>query len=436
MTNKEQASLDKTLACSGQANAGTQQPQSASHYLQRYESTPAMMHSIDSAGNIINVSNVWLKAMGYTRTEVVGRPSTDFLTADFLTLIFLTEESRAQTNNNTSAADLKMGSYVERPYQMVKKDGDVIEVLISASTENIQVETIEESPTVIVHMTECNHPQSERMRYQEKLAKMAEIRSAELQETNERLTREIRDRQQAQAELIQRANALERSNADLEQFAYVISHDLQEPLRAMTVFSQLLEQQYSEQLDDTANGYINHVIEGGIRMQALINGILAFSRVSYSRNNFEPTDTQQALTTALQNLQAAIEETHSKITYDDLPQITGDSSQITQLFQNLISNAIKFRGAEPPRIHISSTQQADQWLFRITDNGIGIPPEQQSRIFDLFQRLPSYQEQEGYGIGLAICKKIVQRHNGVLSVEANPDQGTTFFFTIPIQKTI
>ena len=199
----------------------------------------------------------------------------------------------------------------------------------------------------------------------------------------------------------------------------------------MTVFSQLLSQRYSHQLDDTAAGYIKHVVEGGIRMQALIDGILAFSRITHNTDTFEQTDTASVLAIALKNLQTALTEAQANVTYDALPTLPADSNQITQLFQNLIGNAIKFRSDKPPRIHISAEQQDDRWLFSVQDNGIGIPSEQQSRIFDLFQRLHTHEEQEGYGIGLAICKKIVQRHNGVLSVDSKPREGTVFCFTLP-----
>ena len=273
--------------------------------------------------------------------------------------------------------------------------------------------------------------EAELVRHREHLEELVASRAAELHTANKQLTKEIQERKRVQSQLIKRARALERSNTDLEQFAYVISHDLQEPLRAMTVFSQLLSQRYSHQLDDTAAGYIKHVVEGGIRMQALIDGILAFSRITHNTDTFEQTDTASVLAIALKNLQTALTEAQANVTYDALPTLPADSNQITQLFQNLIGNAIKFRSDKPPRIHISAEQQDDRWLFSVQDNGIGIPSEQQSRIFDLFQRLHTHEEQEGYGIGLAICKKIVQRHNGVLSVDSKPREGTVFCFTLP-----
>ena len=393
-------------------------------YQQLYKNTPVMMHSIDSTGAIISVSDFWLKTMGYESSEVIGRSPIDFLTP----------ASRQRAEDLTIPGYFKMGTCTEVPYQMVKKDGTLIDVLLSATVERDSSGAFLRSLAVLTNMTERKQTEAKLNRYQAHLEEMVVARTEELQQANERLSREVRDRQRAQSQLAQRAEALERSNADLEQFAYVISHDLQEPLRAMTVFSQLLSQRYSHQLDNTASGYINHVVEGGIRMQALIDGILAFSRVTYSSRSFELIDLQEALETALQNLQTAIDENQAEVTYDRLPRLIVDSSQIAQLFQNLIGNAIKFRSAAPPRIHIFSEQQAHHWVLSIKDNGIGIPAEQQSRIFDLFQRLHAHPDKEGYGIGLAICKKIVQRHGGSLSVASALEQGTTFSFTLPLKR--
>ena len=394
---------------------------SESHYRKLYENTPVMMHSIDARGILISVNDFWLKTMGYALSDVLGHASTDFFTP----------VSRQYAKETALPAFMKTGRCSNVPYQMVTKSGDVIDVLLSATSEKDAAGSLVRSLAVMVDVTEQKRTEAELNRHQAHLEEMVLARTAELQDYNDRLTREIRDRRLTQAMLTQRAIALERSNEDLEQFAYVISHDLQEPLRAMTVFSQLLSQRYGKTLDSTANGYINHVVEGGIRMQALIDGILAFSRVTYSRRRFELSDLQQTLDDALQNLQTAIDETHAVITSDRLPQLIVDSHQITQLFQNLISNAIKFRSSATPKIHITATQEADRWLFSVKDNGIGILPDQQARIFDLFQRLHTHQEKDGYGIGLAICKKIVQRHSGSLTVSSEQGVGTVFSFTIP-----
>ncbi|MGJ3254270.1 MAG: PAS domain S-box protein [Elainellaceae cyanobacterium] len=238
----------------------------------------------------------------------------------------------------------------------------------------------------------------------------------------------------AQAQLLEQETIqrqeLARSNADLQQFAYVASHDLQEPLRMITSYLQLIERRYKDQLDDNANDFINFAVEGATRMQTLINDLLSYSRVGTRGKSFEQTDVGTCLKRALVNLKMAIDETDATITYDEMPQIMADETQLTQLFQNLIGNAIKFRGAHSPHIHIHAQRRQDDWLFAVQDNGIGIEPQYAQRIFMIFQRLHGRNEYPGTGIGLAICKKIVERHNGHIWIESELGKGTTFFFTI------
>ena len=267
--------------------------------------------------------------------------------------------------------------------------------------------------------------------YQMHLEDLVKSRAAEIQAANNHLQAEVLEHQQTQTELTKRAQALEQSNADLEEFTYVISHDLQEPLQAMTAFSQLLQQQYSNQLDTTASNYLTNIVEGGVRMQALIDGILTISRVANQRQMFETVDVQHILEMALANLRTTLADSQATITYDALPTLTVDSHQITQLFQNLISNSVKFRGTELPHIHIAAAHQRDRWIFSVQDNGIGITKDHQERIFRLFQRLHTRPEQDGYGIGLALCKRIVECHQGSIWIESEPNEGATFYFTIP-----
>lgn len=256
----------------------------------------------------------------------------------------------------------------------------------------------------------------------------------ELLEENERLRAKVLEQQKTEQMLACQAQDLAHSNADLEEFAYVISHDLQEPLRAMTAFSQLLGQRYKEQLNDSAKGYINHIVDGGIRMKAMIDGILELSRINNNKQPVEhPTDLEQVVETVLENLELIRSETQATITHNALPTVYVDESHAVQLLQNLISNAIKFRGLELPTIHITAQQQFDKWLFSISDNGIGIPKDQQKRIFKLFQRLHNQQEKKGYGIGLAICKKIVEHYQGDIWLESSPGQGAIFYFTLTVK---
>jgi PAS domain S-box-containing protein len=239
-------------------------------------------------------------------------------------------------------------------------------------------------------------------------------------------------RKEAEQELARRAADLARSNADLEQFAYVASHDLQEPLRIVTSYLQLLEQRYDDQLDDDAREFIGFAVDGAARMKTLINDLLSYSRVGTRGKEFEPTDCEAVLRQALANLAKTIEEQSAVVTHDGLPTVMGDYSQLGQLFQNLIANAIKFRGETAPRVHIAAERNDREWFFCVKDNGIGFEQQFAERIFVIFQRLHGRSEYPGTGIGLAICKRIVERHGGRIWAESEAGKGARFFFTIPV----
>lgn len=232
-------------------------------------------------------------------------------------------------------------------------------------------------------------------------------------------------------ELKRMEDDLRRSNADLEQFAYVASHDLQEPLRTVTGMVQLLQQRYQDQLDENANEYIHYTVDAAVRMQNLISDLLEFSRIDRKSRPFVTTEMEKVLQTAKANLQTAIADSRAQITSDPLPIIQADRSQLTQVLQNLLSNAIKFRSEEPLKIHISAEKIEDGWQFGVHDNGIGIDPQYFERIFLLFQRLHTRRQYPGTGIGLALSKKIIDRHGGRMWIQSALHQGATFFFTIP-----
>jgi signal transduction histidine kinase len=263
--------------------------------------------------------------------------------------------------------------------------------------------------------------------------KVAE-RTTELQQSNELLVKEVAERQKAEQILARQALELARSNADLEQFAYVASHDLQEPLRIIDSYLQLLARRYRGQLDADSDKFIDRAIEGTARMKALINDLLVYARLGVEGKPLAPTDCQAVCRAALANLKVALEETGAEVVCQQLPTLMADASQLTQLFQNLIGNAVKFHGEEAPRVEISAQRNGHEWVFAVRDNGIGMEPEYLDRIFRVFQRLHTRAEYPGTGVGLAICRKIVERHGGRIWADSEPGRGSTLYFTLPDQK--
>jgi light-regulated signal transduction histidine kinase (bacteriophytochrome) len=249
--------------------------------------------------------------------------------------------------------------------------------------------------------------------------------------SRDELDTEIGERKLAEEKLQSTLEDLERSNKELQQFAYVASHDLQEPLRMVASYTQLLEKHLKDKLDADAKEFIYYAVDGATRMQMLIEDLLAYSRIGARGKPLKPTDCNRVLRQVIGNLGVAIEENQAIITHDRLPTVTVDAVQMRQLLQNLIGNAIKFKGPEAPRVHIRAEQRPNEWLFSVRDNGIGIDPQYKERIFAIFQRLHSRQEYRGTGIGLAICNRIVERHGGRIWVRSELGKGSTFFFTIP-----
>jgi len=242
----------------------------------------------------------------------------------------------------------------------------------------------------------------------------------------------ITDRNLIEKKLEKVAAELERSNEDLEQFAYVVSHDLREPLRGINGFMDLLYKAYKDKLDEKAIEYIKYATDSAKRMDDLLTSLLRYSHVQTQEKSFAPIPIRGALRAALANLKMNIDETGACITSDELPTVAADGIQMTELFQNLIANAIKFRGDQKPQIHVGCQKQKDCWQFSVQDNGIGIDQQFNERIFVIFQRLHARDKYPGYGIGLSICRRIVERHGGRIWVESQPGQGTTFCFTIPV----
>lgn len=246
---------------------------------------------------------------------------------------------------------------------------------------------------------------------------------------------DVSDRVNFEQQLRSSQRELQRSNKELEQFTYAASHDLQEPLRMVSSYLQLIEKRYADRLDEDGLAFIAFASEGAQRMQALVNDLLTLSRVRTAARNFRDEDLNDILEVVLLNLQAAIRESGAEITHDTLPRLQVDRTQIMQLLQNLLSNAIKYRHPNrPPRLHIAVERQRQAYSFTVSDNGIGIEPQYRERIFGVFQRLHTRSEYPGTGVGLAICGKIIERHNGRITVESEPGKGSRFIFTLPTKQ--
>ena len=253
-----------------------------------------------------------------------------------------------------------------------------------------------------------------------------------LDKLNNGLNEEIESRKKTELALKDATVKLSSSNTDLQQFAYVASHDLQEPLRAVSGFLTLIASKHKESLDEESSAWINHAVEGSLRMRALINDLLAYARVESKGKALVDTDCNESLTMAKKDLSVLLEETGAQINVAELPHVMGEKGQLAQVFQNLIGNAVKFRSAEHPVVDINVSKQKTNWLFTIKDNGLGFDQEHAERIFVIFQRLQGREEHKGTGIGLALCKKIIERHGGTIWAQSEKGKGSTFFFTIPV----
>ena len=365
----------------------TERKRAEEKFSKAFNATPdPIIIATASEGRYIDVNESFLRVTGYRREEVVGRTSSEIGFFERL-------EDR------------------DRLMEMLEKKGSVRNFEITFLTKSGERHTGLDSAEIIdVDGQKCI------------LAIFKDITEQKILE---------KQRERAENALARRARELARSNAELEQFAYVASHDLQEPLRMVASYTQLLSNRYKDRLDDDARDFIAYAVDGATRMQTLITDLLNYSRVGTRGKPFQPVNCEGILERVLGSLKLAISESGTTVSHDPLPSVMGDDMQLGQLFQNLLANAIKFHGEGPPQIHISAERSGNAWTFSIRDNGIGIAPEHAERIFLIFQRLHSRNDYPGTGIGLAVCKKIVERHGGRIWVNSQPETGATFLFTIP-----
>ncbi len=355
-------------------------------YRQTFELATAGIAHVDLSGRFMKVNRRLCEILGYGEQELIGRP--------------VKEISHPEDRNLTDSQRMRVRSgekhSVRFEKRYIRKSGAIVWVDLS----------------VALACDASGVPQYEIALFDD-----------------------ITERKKAEAALREAHEELKRSNAELEQFAYVASHDLQEPLRMVSSYTQLLMRRYGDKLDGDAKEFTAFIVDGATRMKQLIEDLLAYSRVGTRDKNFKPVDAESSLKRALTNLRAAIQDSGATVTQDKLPTIPCDEVQLAQLFQNLIGNALKFRKPDvAPAVHVGAAEQGAEWEFMVRDNGIGIEPQYFERIFMVFQRLHDKGEYPGTGIGLAIVKKVVERHGGRIWVQSQPGAGTTFHFTMPKER--
>lgn len=401
-------------------------------FQQVVESAPNAMVIVDQYGSIHLVNRAMEKLFGYTREELLQMKVDQLVPERFQNAH---PQHRDHFHKHPTARAMGAG----RDLFGLRKDGSEVPIEIglnpleTKSGKMVLASIIDISERILLYKkdNEIKKQLEHAVKQQTQDINRQRIAALNIMQ-DEKLARERVEK--VERELLLKANQLVRSNQELEQFAYVASHDLQEPLRMIASYTQLLERRYNDLLDEKGKKYIYFAVDGATRMQQLINDLLSFSRVGTKGKEFIATDLNQVYEKATTNLEIAIKENNAQVLSEQLPVVFGDDVQLIQLFQNLIGNALKFHGETPPKVQIHVEDKEQEWLFCVADNGIGLDEKFKDRIFIIFQRLHTKDEYKGTGIGLAVCKKIVERHGGKIWVESKPGQGAKFFFTLPKER--
>ncbi|MEO7425268.1 MAG: ATP-binding protein [Fibrobacteria bacterium] len=379
---------------------------SASRLTAIIEAIPTALIMIDRRGAIVMVNREAENVFGYSREE--------FLSLGIESLVpekFRGNHPALREGFHGNPQARRMG--IGRDLYTLRKDGSEFPVEIGLNP--IESDSERYVLSAIVDITDRKRME------------------AALRELNEELEKRVHDRT---AELARANEAMERSNIELKQFAYIASHDLQAPLRSISGFVQLLKQDYGAKLDGQAEEWIRRTVESTQYMQTLIKDLLSYSQVDSRARPFSGIDCGHAFDEAVAMLDGSIRDSGATVTRDALPTVLGDRSQLVQLFMNLVSNGIKYHGVEPPRVHASARLTDEKWTITLRDNGIGIAPKHHERIFEIFQRLHTRRAYPGTGIGLAVCRRVVEHHGGSIGVDSSPGQGAAFHFTIPDRKDV
>jgi PAS domain S-box-containing protein len=384
------------------------------------EKAADMIAVVDTNGRRVYNSPSYERILGYSPEQLEATSSFEQIHP---------EDREKVREASVEASRSGVGRRIE--YRMRHRDGSWRVLESTASTILDADGKVDKLVIVNRDITDRKRAEQALQEHQIHLEELVATRTAELKRANEQLEQDIVERKEVQQQLTRNVEELNRSNTELEQFAYVASHDLQEPLRMVASYTQLLSQRYKGKLDPDADEFIGFAVDGARRMQQLIEDLLSYSRLTTRGKPLNWTESTSACNAAIGNLEQSIKHSRAVIVVGSLPPVLADAIQLTALFQNLIGNAIKYHNESKPEIRIDARPDRDDWLFLIRDNGIGIEKQYFERIFQMFQRLHSRKDYPGTGIGLAICKKIVERHGGRIWVESEPGQGSTFVFTIP-----
>jgi PAS domain S-box-containing protein len=372
------------------------------------ECSPTAMIMVDGAGLIVLVNAETEKLFGYQRSEMLGKEVEELVPQRF-------RARHPQLRGRFFAAPEARRMGAGRDLYGLRRDGSEFPVEIGLNP--VQTDDGLFVLSAIVDITERKRLETALLRAKDELEQRVQERTAQLMR---------------QAEELRRANdALERSNIELQQFAYIASHDLQSPLRSIGGFVQLLQSEYAGRLGAQADDWIRRTVQSIDQMHRLINDVLAYSHVESRANPFQPVALSQVFDDAMAALEPSIAELDAQIGRDELPTVAGDPAQLVHLLQNLLGNALKYHGADPPRVHVGAACRRGECVVSVRDNGIGIEPKYHARIFEIFRRLHDAQDYPGTGIGLAVCRRIVQRHGGRIWLDSAPGRGSVFYFTIP-----